>query len=177
MIRLTTKRLNINGVRNDVSRVSIRDKLLIKEIQEMEQNLPLGCSVKFDDPNSLHDFLVLIGPDEGLYKGGVFTFHVQVPLEYNMCPPEVRCLTKLWHPNITEQGEICLSILRQNSVDGHGWAPTRRMKDVVWGLYSLFDDLLNFEDPLNVEAAEQFRQDKEGFNTTVRDWIKKYAAR
>ena len=32
-----------------------------------------------------------------------------------MCPPEVRCVTKLWHPNITEQGEICLSILRQNS--------------------------------------------------------------
>jgi ubiquitin-protein ligase len=27
----------------------------------------------------------------------------------------VKCLTQLWHPNISEQGDICLSILRQNS--------------------------------------------------------------
>ncbi len=32
-----------------------------------------------------------------------------------MSPPEVKCLTKLWHPNINEDGEICLSLLRQNS--------------------------------------------------------------
>jgi ubiquitin-protein ligase len=32
-----------------------------------------------------------------------------------MAPPEVKCLTQLWHPNISEQGDICLSILRQNS--------------------------------------------------------------
>jgi ubiquitin-conjugating enzyme E2 F len=44
----------------------------------------------------------------------------------------------LWHPNISEEGDVCLSILRQNSVDGMGWAPTRKLKDVVWGLSSLF---------------------------------------
>lgn len=53
-------------------------------------------------------------------------------------PPTVKCLTKLWHPNISEEGDVCLSILRQNSIDGLGWAPTRRLKDVVWGLNSLF---------------------------------------
>jgi len=50
----------------------------------------------------------------------------------------VKCLTKLWHPNISEDGDVCLSILRQNSIDGMGWAPTRKLKDVVWGLNSLF---------------------------------------
>ena len=53
-------------------------------------------------------------------------------------PPQVKCLTKLWHPNINEDGDVCLSILRQNSLDGLGWAPTRKLKDVVWGLNSLF---------------------------------------
>ncbi|CAB0009862.1 unnamed protein product, partial [Nesidiocoris tenuis] len=53
-------------------------------------------------------------------------------------PPTVKCETKLWHPNITEDGDICLSLLRQNSIDGLGWAPTRRLKDVIWGLNSLF---------------------------------------
>jgi ubiquitin-protein ligase len=36
-------------------------------------------------------------------------------MDYNIAPPEVRCLTRLWHPNISEQGDVCLSILRQNS--------------------------------------------------------------
>ena len=31
-------------------RISIRDKLLVKEVQEMETTLPPGCKVKFDDP-------------------------------------------------------------------------------------------------------------------------------
>lgn len=53
-------------------------------------------------------------------------------------PPIVKCETRLWHPNISEEGEICLSLLRQNSIDGLGWAPTRTLKDVVWGLSSLF---------------------------------------
>ncbi|XP_075009858.1 NEDD8-conjugating enzyme UBE2F isoform X10 [Calonectris borealis] len=33
-------------------------------------------------------------------------------------------------------------------------------KDVVWGLNSLFTDLLNFDDPLNIEAAEHHLRDK-----------------
>lgn len=59
-------------------------------------------------------------------------------LLYLLQPPEVKCLTKLWHPNISEEGDICLSLLRQNSIDSLGWAPTRSIKDVVWGLNSLF---------------------------------------
>ena len=53
-------------------------------------------------------------------------------------PPRVRCETRIWHPNINEDGEVCLSLLRQNSLDSLGWAPTRKMKDVIWGLHSLF---------------------------------------
>ena len=57
------------------------------------------------------------------------------------------------------EGDVCLSILRNSSVgnDGTGWTPARRLKDVIWGLNSLFTDLLNFDDPLNIEAAEHFQ--------------------
>lgn len=56
----------------------------------------------------------------------------------NRQPPKVKCVTKLWHPNISVSGDICLSLLRQNSIDGLGWVPTRTLKDVIWGLNSLF---------------------------------------
>ena len=64
-----------------VSRVSIRDKLLVKEVQEMEENKPQYCKVKFDDPSSLHDFFIIISPEEGFWQGGRFKFHVKVSWE------------------------------------------------------------------------------------------------
>ncbi|TEA26192.1 hypothetical protein DBR06_SOUSAS18110029 [Sousa chinensis] len=151
-------------------RVSVRDRLLVKG-----NDHPCTCKVYFPDPNKLHCFQLTVTPDEGYYQGGKFQFETEVPDAYNMVPPKVRCLTRIWHPNITETGEICLSLLREHSIDGTGWAPTRTLKDVVWGLNSLFTDLLNFDDPLNIEAAEHHLRDKEDFRNKVEDYIKRYA--
>ncbi|XP_036276855.1 NEDD8-conjugating enzyme UBE2F isoform X2 [Pipistrellus kuhlii] len=156
-------------------RVSVRDRLLVKEVAELEANLPCTCKVHFPDPNKLHCFQLTVTPgffvlccvfliDEGYYQGGKFQFETEVPDAYNMVPPKVRCLTRIWHPNITETGEICLSLLREHSIDGTGWAPTRTLKD-----------LLNFDDPLNIEAAEHHLRDKEDFRNKVEDYIKRYA--
>ncbi|XP_006893506.1 PREDICTED: NEDD8-conjugating enzyme UBE2F isoform X2 [Elephantulus edwardii] len=121
-------------------RVSVRDKLLVKEVADLEAHLPCTCRVHFPDPNKLHCFQLTVTPDEGYYQGGKFQFETEVPDAYNMVPPKVKCLTKIWHPNITETGDICLSLLREHSIDGTGWAPTRTLKDVVWGLNSLFTE-------------------------------------
>ncbi|KAM6332400.1 NEDD8-conjugating enzyme UBE2F isoform 3-T3 [Podargus strigoides] len=145
------------------------------QVAELEANLPCTCKVNFPDPNKLHYFQLTVIPDEGYYQGGKFQFEIEVPDAYNMVPPKVKCLTRIWHPNITETGEICLSLLREHSIDGTGWAPTRTLKDVVWGLNSLFTDLLNFDDPLNIEAAEHRLRDKEDFRNKVEDYIKRYA--
>ncbi|XP_013149377.1 PREDICTED: NEDD8-conjugating enzyme UBE2F-like [Papilio polytes] len=163
---------NTNGVTVDVpKRISVRDKLLVKEVQEMNENLPTTCSVHFEDPNVFSEFILTVIPDEGYWLGGKFKFSVFVTEDYNMAPPKVKCLTRLWHPNINVDGDICLSLLRQTSIDEHGWAPTRRLKDVVWGLNSLFTDLLNFEDPLNIEAAEMYNQNKAEFQVKVQEYI------
>ncbi|KAH3753285.1 NEDD8-conjugating enzyme UBE2F-like [Dreissena polymorpha] len=162
---------------DEPKRISIRDKLLVKEVQEMEENLPKTCKANFNDHNTLHLFTLTIAPEEGFWNGGKFKFSINVPEEYNIVPPNVTCDTRIWHPNIGEGGEVCLSLLRQNSIDSLGWAPTRKLKDVVWGLNSLFSDLLNFEDPLNVEAAEHYERDKESFKSKVRDYIQLYASR
>ncbi|XP_055625549.1 NEDD8-conjugating enzyme UBE2F-like [Toxorhynchites rutilus septentrionalis] len=178
MITLTRKKKDASNSAADSSkRISIREFLLVKEVQELDQNLPNTCKITFQDPNVLSEFTLVITPNEGFWQGGRFKFVLFVPEEYNMAPPKVKCVTKLWHPNISVEGDICLSLLRLNSIDGLGWAPTRRLKDVIWGLNSLFTDLLNFEDPLNIEAAEQFARDKDKFQAKVREYVATYARR
>ncbi|XP_038071506.1 NEDD8-conjugating enzyme UBE2F-like [Patiria miniata] len=156
-------------------RASVRDMLLNKEVPEMDVNLPSSCTVDFEDPNKLHSFKLIVTPEEGYWRGGRFVFSIHVPEEYNIVPPTVKCLTRIWHPNISEDGNICLSILREHSVDGTGWAPTRRMKDVAWGLSFLFSDLLNFDDPLNIEAAEHYQRNRSDFEAKVRHYVERYA--
>ncbi|XP_066247059.1 NEDD8-conjugating enzyme UBE2F-like [Euwallacea similis] len=170
--RLRKKNDNGNA---PVPRAPIRDRLLVKEAQEMSQLLPASCSVNYENENDLSKFTLIVQPTEGYWEGGTFKFEIVVTEEYNMVPPLVKCTTKLWHPNISETGEVCLSLLRRHSVDGMGWSPIRRLNDVVWGLHALFTDLLNFEDPLNVEAADQYRDSKEEFKAKVMEYVMHYA--
>lgn len=156
-------------------RASIRDRLLVKEAAEIEENINAHCKVTFPDPNCLHEFSVYISPEEGMWKYGTYRFQVNVPEDYNIKPPTVKCKTRIWHPNITESGDVCLSLLRDHSLDGTGWVPTRTLKEVVWGLYALFTDLCDFDDPLNTEAADHYRKDLNSFKRKVSYYIQRYA--
>lgn len=76
----------------NAKRVSIRDRLLVKEVQEMEQNMPSTCKVFFGDPNVLSEFTLIITPDEGFWKDGKFKFVATVPEEYNMTVRNLDCI-------------------------------------------------------------------------------------
>ena len=154
--------------------MSIRSRFLTQEVSEIQACLPITCSLHFQDVDDLREVELTVSPNEGYWKGGQFTFLILVPPEYNVKPPLVECKTKLWHPNITEDGKICLSILREHSLDGTGWLPTRTLKDVVWGLDSLFTDLCDFEDPLNAAAAELYAIDKAAFQRKVQNYITRF---
>ena len=40
-----------------------------------------------------------------------------------------------------------------------------------------FQDLLNFDDPLNVAAAEHYEKDKASFQRKVKEYVMQYAKR
>jgi ubiquitin-protein ligase len=55
--------------------------------------------------------LAFKGPPNTLYQGGYFKSIIRFPQDYPYSPPTVRFLTKMWHPNIYENGDVCISIL------------------------------------------------------------------
>lgn len=70
------------------SRISIRDKLLARELQELSQILPNNCTVTHENVNDLSSFVLSIKPTEGFWQGGCFKFSVNVTEEYNMVVSE-----------------------------------------------------------------------------------------
>lgn len=42
----------------------------------------------------------MISPDEGFYRGGRFCFSFKIGANYPHEPPKVKCMTKIYHPNI-----------------------------------------------------------------------------
>jgi len=118
------------------------------------------ATVKFSDPNNLTSFDVFITPNEGYWRRARYRFAFSVPTDYPHKPPKVICHTKIYHPNIDLEGNICINILRED------WKPVLDINTVIHGLSFLFS-YPNPDDPLNKEAANLLRNDEHSFATLV----------
>lgn len=118
------------------------------------------ANIDFPNPNDLTNFSVSICPDSGFWRGATYHFTFDVPGDYPHKPPKVICQTKIYHPNIDLEGNVCLNILRED------WKPVLDINAVIYGLIFLFYEP-NPNDPLNHEAAQLFRKDAQKFQQLV----------
>ncbi|CAG2110121.1 unnamed protein product [Medioppia subpectinata] len=132
---------------------------ITKDINEL--TLPKNCVMVPDPEGDLLNFKIIICPDEGFYKGGKFSFSFKVSQNYPHEPPKVKCETRVYHPNIDLEGNVCLNILRED------WKPVLTINSIVYGLQYLFLEP-NPEDPLNKEAAEVLQTNRRLFESNVR---------
>jgi hypothetical protein len=68
-----------NNSNNNKRSLDLRQKLLQKEFECLIQ-LPVGCSIHFDNPDVLYQFKLKIIPDkDSSWYGGKFEFTISVP--------------------------------------------------------------------------------------------------
>ncbi|KAB5554654.1 putative E2 ubiquitin-conjugating enzyme [Coniochaeta sp. 2T2.1] len=136
-------------------------------VQKDLSELSLGSTMRteFPDPDNILSFILHIEPDEGMYKGGHFSFTFNITPNFPHEPPKVLCREKIYHPNIDLEGKVCLNILRED------WKPVLNLNAVIVGLQFLFLEP-NASDPLNKEAAEDLRNYRDGFRRNVRSAMK-----
>lgn len=84
MITLSQRLKRQQEQNNSNNRISIRDRLLTREVQEMAQLLPSNCTVSYGNVNELSSFVLNVQPTEGFWQGGCFKFAIQVTEDYNM---------------------------------------------------------------------------------------------
>ena len=128
---------------------------LTKEMPEMEKDLKINVPQArlIRKGKEVMNFEVEYTPDKASYwYGGKYLFSFSFPDDFPYKPPKVMCKTKIYHPNIDYDGNVCLNMLKD---------------DWVSGVYYLFSEP-NPNDPLNHDVAKIMRDNLNQFKDNVK---------
>ncbi|KAI1721123.1 ubiquitin-conjugating enzyme domain-containing protein [Ditylenchus destructor] len=130
--------------------MSASSRRLQKELAEMRNGASQLVKVLDVDENNLLHWTLLLFPDREPYNKGAFKVTVNFPAEYPFKPPRVTFLTKIYHPNIDEKGQV-----------------------FIHSLISLISEP-ELDHPLRADLAEEYTKDKKKFFKSAEDYTKKH---
>ena len=67
------------------------------------------------------------------YDGGLFRVRLVLSKDFPTSPPKAYFITKIFHPNVSRNGEICVNTLKKD------WKPDLGLKHVLLVSYSFLD--------------------------------------
>ncbi|KAF7668670.1 hypothetical protein LDENG_00297630 [Lucifuga dentata] len=150
---------------HDTSHVASSQKALMLEMKSLQEEPVEGFKITLVDEADLYNWEVAIfGPPNTHYEGGYFKARIKFPIDYPYSPPAFRFLTKMWHPNIYENGDVCISILhppvddpQSGELPSERWNPTQNVRTILLSVISLLNEPNTFS-PANVDASVMYRK-------------------
>lgn len=103
----------------------------------------------------------IMSVEEGIYEGMVLHFIMKIPREYPFKAPKLFCMDPLFHPNVDEDGNVCMEMLRL------GWSPGYGLENVFINLHVILIEVSG-EDALNTLAGDLFKSDYDRFVRVAR---------
>ncbi|KAM5453610.1 ubiquitin conjugating enzyme Ubc7/UbcP3 [Microsporum audouinii] len=159
---------------------SVAQKRLFHEYKLLSTSPPDGITAGpiTEDDMFLWEALIQ-GPEGTPFEGGVFAAELKFPKDYPLSPPSMRFLGNMWHPNIFENGNVCISILHPPGDDpnhyehaSERWSPIQSVEKILISVMSMLAEP-NDESPANVEAAKMWREKRAEYEARVREEVRK----
>lgn len=133
----------------------------------MQEPVP-GISAVPSETNARYFHVIVTGPEDSPFEGGLFKLELFLPEDYPMSAPKVRFITKIYHPNIDRLGRICLDILKDK------WSPALQIRTVLLSIQALLS-APNPDDPLANDVAELWKVNESEAIRNAKEWTRRYA--
>jgi len=155
-------------------------ELLRRQLAEFNKNPIDLVSVGLKDDSNIFEWeLLIMGPDSTPYEGGFFKASLVFPSDFPNMPPTMRFVSTMWHPNVYEDGKVCISILHPPGEDAMNaqesaeerWRPILGVEQIIVSVISMLSDP-NDESPANLDAAVMWRNDRKAFRKKVRQVVR-----
>lgn len=98
---------------------------LAKELKNLDETPPEGIKVVVNDDDFSTIFADIEGPAATPYESGVFRMKLKLSHDFPHSPPKGYFLTKIFHPNIANSGEICVNALKKD------WNPSLGLRHIL----------------------------------------------
>ncbi|KAI8328870.1 ubiquitin-conjugating enzyme/RWD-like protein [Choanephora cucurbitarum] len=145
-------------------------KRIQKELADLTKNPPHGVSAEPIEEDMFHWQGILEGPQGTPYQGGRFKLDITFSADYPFKPPKIKFVTKIYHPNIDDDGSICVDLLKPDI-----WKPATKIVNVLQALSSLLQTP-NPDDALVASIAEIYNSNRPKFNKIAKEYVEKYAS-
>eukprot|EP00397_Hematodinium_sp_SG-2012_P061685 GEMP01082117.1.p1 GENE.GEMP01082117.1~~GEMP01082117.1.p1 ORF type:complete len:163 (+),score=31.30 GEMP01082117.1:73-561(+) len=150
------------------SATSLAAKRIMWDFRKMQKDPNEGFSATPVDNDLFRWKAVIFGPENTPWEGGIFSLDVEFPQQYPEHPPKIRFRTRLFHPNVFDNGQICLDILRNS------WRPSYDLSAVLISIQSLIADPDLHSTPeggANPIAERMYVDDRRAYNKTVEELV------
>ncbi|EJT49009.1 hypothetical protein A1Q1_01920 [Trichosporon asahii var. asahii CBS 2479] len=131
-------------------------RLLSREIVTLRKEPPEGVRIVVDEDDLSELEGWVQGPAGTPYEGGYFRIRFDFGPEYPNLPPKCTMMTKIFHPNVSKSGEICVDTLKK------AWKREYGVGHVLVTIKCLLI-YPNPESALDEEAGKQLLADYEGY--------------
>jgi len=88
--------------------------LLLRHLGGLQQEKLDGIRLLANAEDPLDIQALVDGPTQTPYEGGVYRVKICIGAEFPTQPPKAVILTKIFHPNISPTGEVCVNTLKRD---------------------------------------------------------------
>ncbi|KAB5590884.1 Ubiquitin-conjugating enzyme E2 S [Ceratobasidium theobromae] len=145
---------------------------LVKEITQLRNEPPEGIRIVQVRITHLLQFSKVAQSGHGAegtpYAGGYFYVRFNFTDEFPAAPPRAAMVTKIFHPNVSRQGEICVNTLKKD------WKPTYGLGHILVTIKCLLI-YPNPESALDEESGKLLLEDWDEFCGRARMWTSVHA--
>lgn len=116
--------------------------------------------------------IILFGPPETIYEGGIFECIFKFPKTYPNNPPEFKFITPIKHPNIYKDGKVCMSILHEGDDEtgyekvSERWTPAHSVHSILISFLLILVEP-NIESPADVDNCIAYRNNYDNYKKNI----------